>query len=471
MIVNRGPFRRAALKPYISQMSKPNARPVFDDFVAGVLEHQGFSWEEDPRSIYDPQQLYTALDRYASQWASYEHLDDALEFGFRKAFHHFAKPKHMKPLMCLNDSEALRGALKLSKSAGLPTMKSKRDSLTYAFDREFQIRAGSKAPNPCVAYKRTQKGNKTRLVWGYPLEMTIMEARFARPLIEQFLCLETPMAFGQGKIVTGARIHRYCVEGKGTTVCLDYSKYDTTLSKTMIQQAFRILSTWFTKEQRDQLGWDIVVGYFIGTPIVMPDGNLYTGKDHGVPSGSYFTQMIDSIVNVALCYALSWKFHFKIAHDSLQVLGDDVIMNVVGDVDVASWRAYLLKEFGLLLHDDEKTLVGEAHFLGAYWTKGKPDVPIQELVNKAVFPEKFRNYEGKPDSGARDVLASYASGYLSAHRFLPTGLRVEPRARNLSFHTDFRFLSGSDKYLSEAKEQLIHKTSTGFSSLTTRLLS
>jgi hypothetical protein len=471
MLIDRGPFRRAVLKQYCSQMSKANTRPVFDDFTAEILSQQGFSWEEDPRSIYDPQQLYTALNRYATQWTANEGLDSSLEFGFRKAYKIFARPKAWKQLQVLSDSEVQTKALKLAKSAGLPTMKSKRDSLTYAFDREKQIRLGIKAPNPCVAYKRTQKGNKTRLVWGYPLEMTIMESRFARPLIQRMLWMETPMAFGMMKITMGAKIHRYCVEGKGTTVCLDYSKYDTTLSKTMIKQAFRILSTWFSDEDRVEFGWDTVVGYFIGTPIVMPDGHLYTGKDHGVPSGSYFTQMIDSIVNVALCYALSHKFKFKIAHDSLYVLGDDVIMNVVGEVNLGKWGEYLTSKYGLLLHGEEKTEVGRAHFLGAYWDKGKPDVPIQELVNKATFPENFRDYGGQPHSGAEGVLASYASNYLCAHQFLPTGLRLQPRVRDLSFAPDFRFLTGSDKYLYETEKLLGHKTSVGPTSLTVRILS
>lgn len=471
MIVDRGPFRRAALKPYISLMSAPNPRGVFDDQVAEILDQQGFHWEEDPRSIYDPQQLYAALERYATNWAEFEHFDDALDFGFRKAYKIFSRPRRCKPLRPLNNIEVQTQALKMDKSSGLPLLTRKSDSLTYSFDREAQIRFGVKAPNPCIAYKRTQQGNKTRLVWGYPLEMTIMESRFARPLIEQFLCMETPMAFGLSKLSLGSKIHRYNVDGKGTIVCLDYSKYDTTLSKTMIRQAFRILSTWFTREDRESLGWSTVVSYFISTPIVMPDGHLYTGKDHGVPSGSYFTQMIDSIVNVALSYALSYKFDFKIGHKSLYVLGDDVIMSVVGDVNLERWARYLLRQFGLRLHDDEKTEIGRPHFLGAYWDKGKPDAPIDSLVNKACFPEKFRNYEGKPHTGAEAVLASYASNYLSAHRFLPTGRRLIPRIKDMSYPQSYEFSSGSDKYLEEEKNLLRSKAKYGPTSVTVRYFS
>jgi hypothetical protein len=434
-------------------MSRPNPKGIFDEHVAEILAQQGFSSVEDPRSVYDPQQLYTSLERYATDWAHFEHLDEHLKFGFRKAYQIFAKPKGWKCLKALSDVEVMRKALKLGKSSGLPMMTTKANSLTYSFDRERQIRLGIKAPNPCVAYKRTQRGNKTRLVWGYPLEMTIMEARFARPLIEMFLCLDTAMAFGRTKLDLGARLHRYFTDSPGTTVCLDYSKYDSTVSKCMVKEAFRILSTWFEDDDLKALGWDTVVTYFIHTPIVMPDGHLYCGKNHGVPSGSYFTQMIDSIVNVALTYGLSHKFGFSFKRRSLYVLGDDVIVQVLGTVRLEQWSRYLAS-FGLQLHGDEKTVVGQTHFLGAIWDKGKPDAPIQELVNKACFPEDFRDYQGQPDTGAESVLRSYATCYLSAHLFISTGIRLNARIKDqppFGPNPGTQYLTGSDKFLAEER--------------------
>lgn len=448
MLIDKGPFRRASLKHYLSTMNKPNPNCLFDDHVAEILEQQGFTWKEDPRSIYDPQQLYTALERYATDWTHFETVDEHLSFGFRKAFKIFAKPKDERFLTPLTDQEVVTKALKLNKSAGLPLMSKKRDSLIYAFDREKQVRVKSKAPNPCVAYKRTQQGNKTRLVWGYPLEMTIIEARFARPLINRFLNMRTPMAFGVTKCNLGSYIHRYIKDVPGTVVALDYSKFDSTLSKTMIKQAFRILETWFTTQDLEEWGFSSAVGFFIKTPIVMPNGHLYGGKEHGVPSGSYFTQMIDSIVNVALCYALAHKFKFNLKDKALFVLGDDVLMNVDGNVNLEAWGLYLNK-FGLNLNL-KKTKLNELHFLGAYWDKGKPDVPIQELVNKAVFPETFRNYLGKPNKGSRDVLSSYAANYLSGFYLIPnSATNIRSTDLGCSDEVDPSYLSGSDRFLLE----------------------
>lgn len=448
MLQDMGPFRRKSLKRYISQMSAPNPKVVFDDHVAEILEQQGFDWEEDPRSVYDPQQLYAALERYATEWDDCEYMDEYLRKGFERAYQIFSKPKHRDYLPVLTDGEVISSALKLDKSAGLPLLSTKAESLVYSFDRESQVRLERKAPNPCIAYKRTQKGNKTRLVWGYPLEMTIMEARFARPFINEMLKRRTPMAFGLSKCELGAYIHRYVIESPGRIVAMDYSKYDTTLSKTMIRAAFRIIATWFDPSDLKEWGWDKLTHYFIYTPIVMPDGHLYRGKKHGVPSGSYFTQVVDSICNVALCYALANRFNLDINKRSLYVLGDDVLMSVVGDVDLKQWAKYLGK-FGMKLNVD-KTLLDRAHFLGAFWDKGKPDVPIQEIVNKAVFPEIYRNYGGQPREGAEAVLRSYASNYLSAVRFLPLlGADMRRVDFGLLGRVNPNHLTGSDKYLLE----------------------
>lgn len=417
MLVDRGPFRRVALKDYISRMNTPNPHVVFDDHVAEILDQQGFSWEDDPRSVYDPQQLYDALQRYATDWRP--KWDKHLDYGFARAYKIFAKPKHGKCLKPLSDDLVVSKALKLSKSAGLPYLVSKADALVYGFNRELQIREKLKAPNPCVAYKRTQKGNKTRLVWGYPLEMTIMEARFARPLIDYFKDRSTPMAFGMTKCELGAKLHRNFEDKPGVTVCLDYSKFDTSISSEMIYRAFRVLSTWFTREDQEKLGWEVVMKYFIRTPIVMPDGHLYTGKNHGVPSGSYFTQLIDSIVNVALCYAMASRFGFEFSERQLFVLGDDSIMQIKGKFSLHEMAAYV-KTLGMTLHEDTKSIVGYCHFLGAVWEKGKPDAPIDELTRKAVFPEKFRSYGSNAHRGAEDVLRSYATSYKSAWRLVPT---------------------------------------------------
>lgn len=449
------PFRRnnPRFKSYCKVMSEPNDRHLYDDFVAEILKQQGFEIEESPRSIYDPQQLYTALERYATNWTKFEEFDEHLTFGFKKAFAIYAKPKDDKKIDILPDHLIPGEALKLGKSSGLPALTTKKEDLVYAFDREAQIRNNTKAANPCIAYKRTQKNNKTRLVWGYPLEMTIMESRFARPLISVFSKKRTPMAFAMKKHVLGSYIDKYIVDEPGTIVGLDYSKFDSTISASMIKQSFRILKTWFKDEDIEEYGWNKMVGYFIKTPIVMPDGMLYKQKNHGVPSGSYFTQMIDSIVNTALVFALSHKFSLSVSPLDFFVLGDDVLLRCKTKVQLSKWADYL-KSIGIIMNPD-KTEIGYAHFLGADWIKGKPDADILELAAKAAQPESWRDYDGDTYEGSLAVLYSYASSYKSAVHLVPRDNLVPWDLRRLDMRnvlSSSKYSSGSDRFLQEERE-------------------
>lgn len=441
-ITDRGPFRRVNLKGYIAQMSTPSTNAIFDDNVAEVLASQGIVWEEDPRSLYDPNQLWEALERYGPENAPHFRVDPALQKGIDLAWKVFGS--HGEKLEVLSDLDSIRDSLKLTKSSGLPLLVSKEESLPYSFDREEQIRLGLKSPNPCIAYKRTQSGNKTRLVWGFPLEMTIMEARFARPLISRMLNGRTTMAFGMMKYELGTDL-KYSLREYKHILCLDYSKFDSSISSSLIQICFKILSSWFSEEDLSNFGWSEIIRYFICTPIVMPDGHLYTGKRHGVPSGSYFTQLIDSMVNTILIGAFGYAFKEKTHWRSVFVLGDDCIFGVDRNHDLAKVSRFF-RGYGITLNL-EKSTMDVMYFLGAYWDSGFPDNDLTELATKAVFPERFREYpqELTKVERARLVLSSYASQYKSAWKFLPKRRSINAMEQEAR---DFKpeYLSGSDRY-------------------------
>lgn len=446
---DRGPFRRAALKQYINLMSTPNNHGLVDPFVADILIEQGIHWEDDPRSVYDPQQLWDVLALYGpDNHVQFQH-DPALKAGIGLAWKVFGRLDGHEPLVILDEQGVIQ-ALKLNKNSGLPLMKSKAESLSYSFDREQQVRSGCKAPNPCVAFKRTQANNKTRLVWGYPLEMTIMESRFARPLIEQFLSSRTTMAFGLMKHELGTYLE-YNVNRNKHVLSLDYSKFDSSIPASLIQAAFQILASWFTEDDRREYGWDDIIRYFVCTPIVMPDGHLYTGKKHGVPSGSYFTQLIDSIVNTMLIGAFGYAFKEKTHWRSFYVLGDDCILGVERDHDLKQ-IAQFFSHYGIKLNA-LKSGKDALEFLGALWSV-LPDQEVSVLASKAVQPETFRKYPerfSKRQKGLT-VLCAYVGQYRSAHKLLGKLHPIQINSMVSEFYRE-DFLTGSDRYLTESVQE------------------
>jgi hypothetical protein len=168
-------------------------RVLHDDFVAQILDHQDISYEASPRSIFDPDQMFEALKLFG-QTRNIK-VDTHLQKGFDFAKKIFAFRLGRQKLKALSDQEIIK-AIKLEKSSGLPLLTTKKNALPYAIDRLRQIRLGIKTPNPCIAFARTQQNNKTRLVWGFPLEMTMLESKYARPLIDNFMLIPTPMSIG-----------------------------------------------------------------------------------------------------------------------------------------------------------------------------------------------------------------------------------------------------------------------------------
>jgi len=449
----KGTYRRAKMQDYSNRMSKADGTHLWNNTVAHILEEQGFDIKEDPRSIYDPEQLWEALERYSPMNDTcVDQSDPHLKQGIRMAWKIYAKPKYYTHIKALRTVQEIEKAIKGEKFAGLPTMGKKRDDLIYGLDREAQVLKGIKAPAPCLAGKRCQRGNKTRLVWMYPMEMTLMEARFARPLIDNLLDRRTTMAFGMKKFEIGALVDSICYHTDGTPVALDYSKFDSTIPSYLIKQAFKIIATWFTEEDKKEFGFEIVEKYFLNTPIVMIDGKLYTGKKHGVPSGSYFTQIVDSIVNTILIGAMSSKFKWGIQWTKFLVLGDDVIMNVKNP-NIEEMRSFL-ERFGIILNASKTKL--EAHFLGADWRYGKPYRDFGELLAMATQPESFKkmgNTELERYQSAIALLINYCCSYTNAWRMLNKRFH-SPQAMNYyEYKIRPELMSGSDRYIQEYLEK------------------
>jgi len=427
---NIRPYRAKHLRDYCARMSKDNDHIVYDDNVADKLKAEGIEVPERPRSIYRVDKLYDALSKYAPRYAHGINQDEHVRHGIALAHICFGPRSVDSKLNCLPFTpETIREVTSsLSSSAGLTNFGfRKAESQTRALERGLQTLIGEKAPEPCIAYYRTQFNEKTRLVWGYPYSMTAIEGLVAKPLQRKFLTGFTPMAFGLLNGVLGARL-RVASYHKKWAYSLDYSSFDSTISRDLIKIAFRILKRWFDldvvePESGKTVGeiFDVIETYFITTPIVMPDSQLYLGKRHGVPSGSYFTQMVDSIVNTIVIGSISSRFNMHVAKSDIFVLGDDALFWSNREVDLMQIASYVGKTFGLILGGYDKSYRfrydESVKYLGRIWTKGIPTQELEEIVVRQVYPERFRRYSSDELIREREVkllFISYATVYYDA---------------------------------------------------------
>ena len=435
------PYKLAALREWNIRMSREETPEIFDPVVAHVLRSQGFRPEDkayyEPRSVYNVHKLYEQLDSFDPSKSVFVDLKNShVQRGVALAYSVFAKPKDrtfLQPLKIWDESIISNW----KGSAGITAFgQTKREAFSRGLLSANRILApiDSRKPEPCIALTRTGKNGKSRLIWGYPMSMTLIEGMFAKPLLSEFKGGSTPMAFAMTNKTLGLKILSSS-QSKKYYYSLDASQFDSSIQRPIIRIAFSIIRTWFDPHQTLDCGrtvaevLDIVEEYFIHTPIVMPTGNrdvkgqgvLVTGKKHGVPSGSYYTQLIDSIANVIVIGALASEFGFQVNKHDILVLGDDMLFftNTHLDVEKLAERAKAL--FGMNFNK-EKSQHGRASepvpFLGRDWVKGVPYRETVKAVKKMLYPESFRKYKETREEGSL-VVMSYNLSAIQDVRLVP----------------------------------------------------
>jgi hypothetical protein len=417
------------------------------------LQSMGYSLipERDNKSKYEPQELVTKLARYGKASTVAKADFHLLEKAKRMALRVFGGHASFTPSPL---DESLRQVSHEEKSSGLPELTKKGDAFDRDLGRAQRIADGKKVPDPCIAFFRVQHGNsgpKTRLVWGYPQSVFLLEAMFAPQLIEHFLTRQTPMAFGLFKSQVSARMQS--IRNSGYRYGMDFSGFDSTIPASLINFAFDVLKTHFTMNEYEEKVWFSVVRYFIHTPIMLPDTSVWR-KHHGVPSGSYFTQMIDSVVNyVAVMYAFLRAGETMVPDDKILVLGDDSLVGRSTYYSFAELSTYFL-ELGLTLNVEKSELShqgrSDPHFLGHYWRRGYPDRDEIDIAKRIAFPEKLSGIkDGRQRRAVRSL--SYTSDALSAHKLViglaPTTSRdiLDSYASYLMDNDGIRQISPSDR--------------------------
>lgn len=193
---------------------------------------------------------------------------------------------------------------------------------------------------PCMMARRGSlapvEQPKDRLVWVYPAEMLMVEGLYAPKLIEAYKALGENNPMVQGRH-TDRRIVGWLQRAKRWKVGMDVSAFDQSVQPWFIDRAFEILHDniiwehWkgqpVSEAQRRRWAnlWQTMVWYFKNTPIVSPDGRVFR-KALGVPSGSWFTQLVDSIVNYLYIQFLGLYLGTSI--EDARVLGDDSAFSV-----------------------------------------------------------------------------------------------------------------------------------------------
>lgn len=276
----------------------------------------------------------------------------------------------------------------------------------------YAIEKGITDELPDVAcYARAQicsrEKNKVRATWGYPLTVFLTEAQYFYPLIEHLKTNGSSlMAYGLEMGNGGMQfLNQMASSNPGCNIIVgDWSKFDKTVPAWLIRDAFNIIARhidwtqvrtvegdkyWPVKETSSKARFKRLVRYFIDTPVQLSNGERWI-KHGGVPSGSCFTNVIDTIVNAIVMRYLVYQQIGEMPLSDIY-LGDDSVVLTTKPLNLDALSEEAHSEFSMKFNPDKsfQTEIKEnIHFLGYYNLGGNPYKPVDTIIASAIYPER-----------------------------------------------------------------------------------
>uniref|UniRef100_A0A2V0RLH6 RdRp n=1 Tax=viral metagenome TaxID=1070528 RepID=A0A2V0RLH6_9ZZZZ len=377
------------------------------------------------RDVADRTSMTTRLDAFCSKREidfDADILSDAVKivsdkFGF----------DNLKPLRLREAVNQLPG----SSSAGYPYQKKRSACRTEIVHdasvvKDTLLRGKKPLVYPCVASARRvvrERGkNKPRLVWCYPGAISALEATFEGASKHKLKELEF-LGCNTNWMSRDSWIKLFDVQWE-SIISLDYQGFDASVPAFLIHKAFKIYKQWFElTEQEDRL-LVFLRDYFVHTPIVFYDKVIQ--KHRGIPSGSCFTYIIGTLVNLIASNYLALSCGFTISSDRSRWSGDDSRMVTTwgeGPVSIPT-LSEVCGHLGLTINltksdvrlsnsifTDDGPDMGIGSFLSRELNRGYPNLRFdrEKALAQLIIPEK-------PDKSVHD-LADRIIGLTYAYGF------------------------------------------------------
>lgn len=439
--------QQARYRSYRSSIVKYNGRIVYDDRVEKVAR----AYSKDPARIDEVKNYLNEIvdgkgRHFARSYKDYREMVEVLQLFKEKEKDSFRWNEHFKAAFATVSARYPRGklvALKFNSSEDI--LEAFQDTNTsagivsilegvsrkcdYPVEKLYSswvektkvaLETGSYG-YPCTAGYRSQGSGeytedgketgswkaKTRLIWIVCLWNVISEVMFAHPLIEWLkgypytAIAKSDSVIAQSVANSRARCPFW--------VSLDYSKYDSSIPSWLIDSAFTIVGQAFNLSESEQRLLEVLKHDYIHTSILMDSG--VEEVDHGTPSGSGFTSIINGICNEIMTE--TWAHKLKVDLGDYMIMGDDNLIFSYQKVDLASIEAYIKVNFGVTLNAEKSksgTRLDNPEFLSRFWTFDGPYRDPHILVSKMLYPERFRPY-GPKGTSPELVFYSYILGY------------------------------------------------------------
>jgi hypothetical protein len=278
-----------------------------------------------------------------------------------------------------------------SSNSGLPQMTRKGNLLPLDEDEQFE----DLGKFPFFLFTRTQEQGKTRPVFGAPLALTIFESMYAIPFMKFEKGLPWRAALlGEDAVAEKiTAILRNPETAKMPKVSVDFSAYDTSVTPSLSHASFATIASQFSKDHYQGIYnlWHL----FATLGIYTPEGEI--SGWHGVPSGSTFTNTVDSMAQLLVASHLGLE----------QVQGDDglYVYHNPGEIYETFHRN------GFEINEDKsEESVSEVSYLQRYYHPHYRHISRYDLLggvyslyrayNRIRYIERWTNFEREGISGS-----------------------------------------------------------------------
>ncbi|XP_044747514.1 uncharacterized protein LOC123308761 isoform X4 [Coccinella septempunctata] len=208
-----------------------------------------------------------------------------------------------------------------------------------------------------------------RLIWGYPAHMTFAEGMFVQPLIRGYRRAQGIYGLWIQNAEDYMRLlqsHRQSEES--SWLGLYWNSFDPHVPAWLIRDAFQIILSNMDLTGYEEYGAPVhphtlpnlqrkIVNYFINTPIKLLSGKVFR-KKQGVPSGSSFTNLVDSVVNAIVTQFCLQKMSVVYSRMAQWYMGDNGLILLHDKINLAEFAKIAHEVFGFHLNLD-KTETGE----------------------------------------------------------------------------------------------------------------
>lgn len=304
------------------------------------------------------------------------------------------------------------------------------------FDQGIQAVIEDSAPD--MAYTRTQltqlsHGLKVRNVFGEAFQYILIEGCTASPLMDFFVSADTFFFAGKDPRIGVPTLLEEYRRLNAKLISIDWHAFDSTIEQWEINDAFDLLELMLIFPNiESRAAFEFSKIFFINRKIAAPDGNVYF-KQLGVPSGSFFTMLIDSIVNWRRILYLHMKA-YEFIPEQISVQGDDSIFGTRENVTPEGLYLAVPQNSRWSLNPN-KCPQGKSGstvpFLQRTLKWGDHARDVERVERLAIYPEypvtdgQISSYRARAlweDCNYESPVLAYATSYLEGKYGVPTSV-------------------------------------------------